>query len=173
MPSFALQPQPAPLTEEEIAARVRAYVQRGAYPLLAAERVVGELCTEGRAGEVLALVGPTALYRLYRDGRPRGPGEPAPAPVGRATRQRHLVALGAETSLLDSLVQVGGTWHRLGDLDRAGCLRAAATQKRAALAIAQQARFYHAVAQRLGDNQRVADVLGDAALRAMYLAAAP
>ena len=59
-----------------------------------------------------------------------------------------------------------------GDLDRAACLRAAAIQKRKALARAQKARFYHAVAQRLADGQTVRDALGDDALARLFTEAA-
>lgn len=158
----AVTPEAAPLTSEEITTRIQAYVDRGDYPLLAAEKVTQELCREGRQDELLVLFYPPPLFDLWQTTKPAS-SEP------RAVHKRlQHAALKAKGSLLESLVEVNGQWKRLGSATRADCLKAASGQKRKALAIAQRARFYHAIAQTLNDTQTVRDALTDDALAQMF-----
>lgn len=159
-------PSAEPLTTEDIVARIQAYVDRGDYPLLAAEKVTLELCREGRQDELLTLFYPPPLFEIWQSTAPR-------SSTPRNVQQRnHRAALKAAGSLIESMVNVNGQWKRLGSLTRAECLRAASHQKRVALAVAQKARFYHAVAQRLEDGQTVREALTDDALAQLFTEAA-
>lgn len=154
------------LTLDAVNERIQVYVDRGEYPMLAAERVIRDLCREGRSEDLLALIGPPALYEAWAGGQPRRSATPALTPGAERTREyrRRLETLRATGSRLDALVQVDGTWSRLGDLDRAGCLAAARSYKRRAISVAARSRYYHAIAQQLGDGQKVRDVLDEDAL---------
>lgn len=152
------------LTHDDVNARITAYVNRRVAPLVAAERVIDDLCREGLAAQLIALVGPPALFDFWVSGQPR---QRAAREVVTQLNKRHqeLAALKAAGSLLESMVEVGGRWYRLGDLTAVQLKQAAATHKRQALAVAQKARYYHAIAQRLQDGQRVRDRLDDAELK--------
>lgn len=161
------------LTDQDIAARIDAYVQRNLSPMVAAERVITDLCREGLAQLLIEQFGPPVLFEVWEDSKRRPHAQQAQeaGERGRA-RQAELAALRAAGSLLESLVEVDGRWKRLGDLNRATCLKLAATSKRAALQIAQRARFYHAVAQQLQDGQTVRDRLDDEMLTRLRAEAA-
>lgn len=168
----AVMPSAERLTQESILERIQGYVDAGAYPLMAAERVTREICAEGRQDELLVLFWPPPLFELWQGTRrERAEHEPSKAKAtdqsaSKPARSRGEI-LRQSPSLLESLVEIDGEWRRLADLDRAACLKAAAIQKRKALARAQKARFYHAVAQRLSDGQKVQDALGEDALAQM------
>ena len=156
-----LEPTTEPLTTEAIIDRIQAYVDRGDYPLLAAEKVTRELCREGRQDELLTLFYPPPLFEIWQSTKPATASP-------RAVRQRdRRAALRSAASLLESVVQVGGAWKRLGSLTRSDCLQAAAHHKRAALATAKKARWLHAIAQKLTDTQTVRDALDDEQLAQM------
>lgn len=156
----ALQPV---LTDADIADRIDAYVQRNVSPMVAAERVVADLCREGLAEAAIQHFGPPMLFEVWEDVRrppKRGP-KPREVSIKRAAELRTLREAGG---ILETLVQIDGRWLRLGDLNKAACLKLAAANKRQALTVAAQARFYHAIAQRLQDGGRVRDHLNDATL---------
>jgi hypothetical protein len=172
----AVKPGAERLTQEDVLGRIQRYVDAGEYPLMAAERVTREICEEGRQDELLVLFWPPPLFELWQGARrerpEHGAAERPAAPTAPAQARGRREVLKRAPSLLEGLVEVDGAWRRLGDLDRAACLKAAAIQKRKALARATKARFYHAVAQRLADGQRVQDALGEDALARLLREAA-
>lgn len=154
------------LTLDAVNERIQAYVDRGEYPMLAAERVIRDLCREGRADELLTLIGAPVLYEAWAGEQPRRSATRSMTPGAARTREyrRRVETLRAAGSQLEALIQVGGAWSRLGDLDREGCLAAARSYKRRAISVAARARYYHAIAQQLSAGQKVRDVLDEDAL---------
>jgi hypothetical protein len=151
----AIAVEATPLTQDDIVARVRVYVEQNVVPFVAAERVIRDLCREGYQDELLALIGPSPIFELYATAGVSRDGKRRMADGGARGQQRRVErdALMKAGSLLESLVEVDGRWLRLGDLNRALCRRAAATHKRAALKVAHRARFYHAIARQIADER--------------------
>lgn len=169
----SIQSDSSPLTMDGIFLRIQAYIDRHEYPLIAAERVIADLCLEGRQDELLTLFWPTPIFEAWQSHRPDRVSEAGRLRLSEAQQRRHATtaALKATASRLESLVKIDETWRRLGDLDRAGCLRAASQHKRQALDVAHRARFYHAIAQQVPDGLTVRQTLNDEALARLYEAA--
>lgn len=165
----AVEPEAAPLTTEDILARIQRYVEAGEYPLIAAEKVTRELCAEGRQDELLVLFWPPPLLELWQGSR-SPERTPRMATTARAPQRRIACeALQRASALMESLVQIDGAWVRLGDLNRDLCRRGAAEQKRAAYRHARYARVLHALAERLPDGEaRVRGVVSEADLAALF-----
>lgn len=167
----AVTPDREPLTMDAMFARIDAYIQRNQYPLVAAERVIADLCAEGRQDELLTMFWPPPLYAAWEAFR-KEPGHAARSKAaqagGHARAEQRRQALKATSSRLESLVQIGNEWKRLGDMTRAECLKAASTQKQQALSIAHRARWYHAIAQQLPEGVTVRATLNEESLSALY-----
>lgn len=165
-------PQTA-VTADELAERVQTYVATSNLaPFIAAERVIDDLCREGRQDDLLRFLGPAPLFEVWQEARQRkAPKNLHALARGRETQRINREALKRPGALLDTLVEIGGVWRRLGDLSRADCLRAAGVEKRRALRVAQRARWYHAIAQTLADGEVVQQKHDEMTLAQLFEAA--
>jgi hypothetical protein len=158
------------LTDEAILERIRGYVEKGWSPYIAAERVIADIRSEGRERELIESVVPLIFLTLWESSA----GLRRPAITGDRDREAQnrrvsLAALSDTRSLLEAIHKVDGRWVRIGDMDRATCRAAARSLKREALATAQRARFFHALAERLSDDARkVREVIDNPGLAALY-----
>jgi hypothetical protein len=167
----AVQPDREPITLETVFERIQGYIDRNEYPLIAAERVIRDLCVEGRQDELLTLFWPTPVFEAWQHQTGKSArGSEAYDRLADSVRKdkARRAALKAAATRLESLVEIDGAWKRLGDLDRASCLKAAGVQKRKALDTAHRARFYHAIAQKLTNDQTVRDALDEDALADLF-----
>jgi hypothetical protein len=66
------------------------------------------------------------------------------------------------------MYQIGGTWRRIGDMDKSLCRAAAQQFKATALENAQTSRYFHELAKMLNGGERVRERLDDAALMRLW-----
>lgn len=168
--AHALASPTTALDEGTLAERIQHYIDRGWAPYPAAEAVIRDLVREGLAEQLLMQYATAPLYELWEAStRPTRAARVASVTKAPQAPRVDCEALKLDGALMESLVQVGGAWTRLGDLNRALCRQGAVEQKRAAYRHARNARLLHLLGERLPDGEvRVRQALSEADLAQIF-----
>lgn len=170
--------KPQPTGRREFADLVAAYVRTGMTAVDAAARVIEDIRNLGLQDALIDALGPEALVHLWRNAgaeqrrqEPKAPRrviEPVVMPMPASRRRIDLDALKDDASLLEGTYQIDGRWVRIGDMDKSACRAAAKFFKGEALENAQNARYFHALAQALSGGETVRQRFDDDGLMRLW-----
>jgi len=180
-----LKPRTREITRESLGEWVQEYIDGGMEPLEASAAVSEEIKRDGLQDALLEMIGAARIiHDVWRQRNIRNRpaaliGKPRTAPVVVDEAPRAAVAPPAprprvvnvrmvRETLLDGRYHIGGRSIRLGDMDSGLCLKAFQQYRTSAISDEHNARYFRALAESLGDGERIEDKFDDAKLMNLY-----